>query len=122
MTKKTSTTSELPAWLNPEAWTGFVEMRTKTKKPMTARAEALILGKLDDMRLRGHDPNSALDQSTINCWTGVFEPKGVKPAQQSFGERDEIRRQNAAAKWTGAERRDDIIDMPTKEIRRVKGT
>lgn len=94
MTKKQTTiegASELPTWLSPEAWAGFVSMRKTMKKPMTERAQALILGKLDEMRGQGHDPNDALDQSVVNCWSGVFPVRGAVRVQQpaeSFRERD----------------------------------
>jgi hypothetical protein len=81
----------LPPWLDAEAWLGFSEMRKKIKKPLTDRAERLLMKKLSDIRDMGHDPNDALDQSVVNCWTGVFPVRGDVRSQQpaeSFRERD----------------------------------
>jgi Mg2+ and Co2+ transporter CorA len=45
------------------------------KKPMTARAETLVLKTLYQLRERGHDANASLDQSTVHNWIDVYEPK-----------------------------------------------
>lgn len=68
----------LPSWLNAEAWRGYVEMRRKARKPMTPRAQSIILAKLDRWRQLGHDPTAILDNSTANNWTDVYEPKGQR--------------------------------------------
>jgi hypothetical protein len=67
--------SDLPAWLDTEAWSGFVEMRKRIKKPMTTRARNLILAALDRMRAKGIDITEVLDNSTRNNWQDVYEPK-----------------------------------------------
>lgn len=65
----------LPEWIPAEAWAGYVEMRKKAKKPMTARAEAMQIKALDAFRAAGHDLAVVLDQSTANNWTDLYEPK-----------------------------------------------
>ena len=50
-------------------------MRRTTKKPLTARAELLIIKTLYELKAKGHDPNAALDQSTLHNWADVYEPK-----------------------------------------------
>lgn len=65
----------LPAWVDKEAWQGFCDMRRAIKKPMTARAETLLLKALYGLKDKGHDPNAALDQSTFCNWQDVYEPK-----------------------------------------------
>lgn len=65
----------LPAWIDREAWDGYVAMRKTMKKPMTARAETLVLKTLYQLKERGHDPSAALDQSTVHNWIDVYEPK-----------------------------------------------
>ena len=65
----------LPAWVDKEAWSGFLEMRKAIKKPLTPRAEMLILKTLYLLRSRGHDPNASLDQSTLCNWQDVYCPK-----------------------------------------------
>jgi hypothetical protein len=65
----------LPDWVPADAWNGFVEMRNRIRKPMTDRAVAGIIKKLDELRARGSPPGVVLDQSTERCWAGVFEVK-----------------------------------------------
>lgn len=65
----------LPGYVDKEAWSGFVDMRKAIKKPLTARAEKLILYELQRIRDAGHCPNAALDQSTNHCWADVYPPK-----------------------------------------------
>ena len=62
----------LPDYLAPEAWSEFVKMRQKIRKPLTDYAAKLILRRLQAIKTAGHDPNAALDQSTVNCWAGVW--------------------------------------------------
>lgn len=45
------------------------------KKPLTARAELLVLKTLYQMNEKGHDANAALDCSTVNNWIDVYVPK-----------------------------------------------
>lgn len=66
---------DLPAYIDKEAWAGFVEMRKLKKWPLTERATMLILRTLEGIHARGGDPNAALDQSTERCYRGVFEVK-----------------------------------------------
>ena len=67
----------LPAYIDPEAWAGFVEMRRAMpkSKPFTHRAAVLILKELQKLRDAGHDANAALDQSTMRGWADVYVPK-----------------------------------------------
>jgi hypothetical protein len=68
----------LPTWVDREAWEGFVEMRRAKGKrtPFTARAAKMILKTLQELKDAGHDANAALDQSTTNGWSDVYEPRG----------------------------------------------
>ena len=65
----------LPDWLPIEAWNGYVEMRKRIRKQMTPRAQKLVLDSLGDMMGRGVNICAALDNSTRNNWTDVYEPK-----------------------------------------------
>lgn len=71
----------LPDWIDAEAWSGFVEMRRKIRKPMTERAARLTVRDLEKLKAAGQDPNAVLDQSTKRCWQGVFplEPSSLPP-------------------------------------------
>jgi len=72
-----------PLWLPIEAWQGWVEMRKQRKRPLTDRAKARALTKLEALHLAGYDINELLDRSTINGWLDIYEPKGAKNAGNS---------------------------------------
>ena len=95
----------LPAYIDAEAWAGFVEMRRAMpkSKPFTDRAATLILYELQRIKDAGHDPNAALDQSTLHGWADVFVPKDkpIDRAPQSAAE--ETRKALDAHKLTEAE-------------------
>ncbi len=66
-----------------ESWNGFVDMRKRKGKPMTERAQILIVKTLSALRDGGHDVESILDRSTVNAWTDVWAPKPeMKPSRQ----------------------------------------
>jgi hypothetical protein len=73
----------LPDWLPMDAWNGWVEMRKKRKRPLTDRATARAINKLDAIRSKGHDIEDLLDRSTINGWLDIYEPKGMTNAGNS---------------------------------------
>ena len=73
----------VPDWIPLESWNGFLEMRRRIRKPMTDRAMRLLFSKLDRLRKIGHDVGSLLDQSALNSWADVYEPKTAAAAQQS---------------------------------------
>jgi hypothetical protein len=65
----------LPAFIDPEAWQGFTDMRKAIRKPLTARGELLVLKTLYALKQAGHDANAALDQSTLCNWQDIYAPK-----------------------------------------------
>ena len=67
-----------PDWMPIDAWDGWLEMRKARKKPLTERAMARAINKLDAMRQAGQDIAEVLDRSTINGWTDVYEIKEQK--------------------------------------------
>ena len=69
--------AELPSWVPVESWEAFLEMRKKLRKPLTARAQKMLISKLGQFRAKGFDPAEVLDQSTMNSYQGIFEPKGT---------------------------------------------
>jgi hypothetical protein len=82
----------LPAWIDREAWSGFVEFRKRQERlsrgkiAWTARAEMLVLKEAYKLHDLGHDVNASLDQSVTCGWTSLFEPKdkaftNVKPRE-----------------------------------------
>lgn len=86
---------DLPAWIDIEAWQGWLEMRKSIKKPLTARAKKMAIHKLELLLQIGQDPTKVLDQSTFHNWIGLFPLKEEVYGQrqrpdrtQSFYERD----------------------------------
>lgn len=73
--KKDAAHLVLPNWIPQEPWDGFVAMRKEIKKPLTGRAITLAVNTLLDLKNKGHDPGSVLDQSTMAKWQGLFELK-----------------------------------------------
>lgn len=104
--------TELPDWIDPEAWAGFEEMRRKVKKPLTDRARKIILKKLVEFRSKGHDPTEILDASTEHNWISVFEPKG-RHAHGGNG--------NGAHPRTGAQDRNDRALDTINRMREQRG-
>jgi aminoglycoside phosphotransferase (APT) family kinase protein len=95
----------IPAYIDPEAWSGFVSMRQAMPKsrPFTQRAAVLILKELQRIKDAGHCPNAALDQSTLRGWADVWpakekeitrapEPESVRVARVN-AEREERKRE-----------------------------
>jgi hypothetical protein len=69
---------DVPEWVPVDAWNGYIEMRAKKKKPMTDRAFLLAINELGRIKDAGTSVGQALDQSTMNGWTGIFMPKEVQ--------------------------------------------
>lgn len=67
---------ELPIFINKNLFDGFAEMRNKLKKPLTEKAQELIIKKLSGFEAKQQgSANKALENSIENSWQGVFEPK-----------------------------------------------
>ena len=58
-----------------KTWKDFKDMRIKKKKPLTDRAEELILKDLDKLSENEKEQIMILNQSIKNCWQGVFPLK-----------------------------------------------
>ncbi|MBA7663555.1 hypothetical protein ES703_71600 [subsurface metagenome] len=59
-----------------KTWKDFKAMRTKIRKPMTERAEELLLNKLDKLSNDEEEQIAILNQSIMNSWQGVFPLRG----------------------------------------------
>ena len=68
----------LPDFIDAELFANFIQHRKEIKKPLTPHAKNLIIKKLSDFNSRGLDANKALENSIINGWQGVFEPRADK--------------------------------------------
>jgi len=75
----------LPDWVPADAWVAFLEMRRGIRKPLTDHAKQLAVNKLDQLARDGHPPGDVLNQSTMNCWQGLFEIKETKHGNQYSG-------------------------------------
>ncbi len=73
--EKKNTLPPLPDWLPADAWNGYLEMRSKIKKPLTERARDLAITKLETLKQQGEDLAAVLDQSTYHNWQGLFAVK-----------------------------------------------
>jgi hypothetical protein len=82
VTTKRGGKTEVPDWVPKDAWGGYVEMRAK-KHPMTERAKALAISKLDALRTRGFDPAAVLDEATEKSWRGIYEPRDTQPIKRN---------------------------------------
>ncbi|HTG54959.1 MAG TPA: hypothetical protein VL943_01735 [Niabella sp.] len=74
--KPSAIPSELPDWLPNDLWQEFKQMRKGLKKPMTPKAEVLLIKDLEKIKDQGHDPIEALNNSIKNSWQGIFAPNG----------------------------------------------
>lgn len=60
----------------PDDLKAFRAHRVRIKKPMTDRAEQLLVGKLEHIwNDHGHEPADVINQSILNGWVGVFPLK-----------------------------------------------
>lgn len=68
-----------------EAVNNFSEMRRSIKKPMTVKALSMMLTKLDSLSSNDEEKIAILNQSTMNCWQGIFELKrqGIQATQKT---------------------------------------
>lgn len=104
----------LPAYIDPEAWAGFCDMRRACKKPLTLRAAKMVLAELQRIKDAGHDANAALDQSTTHCWADVYAPKDKPIPAVVAPDVDRFRRE--------ADERDAKAARPPADLlARVKG-
>ena len=65
----------LPACIDPQAWNAYEALRKKKRAEFTEEGRALTLRQLESWKNQGHDPNQILNNSTMNGWQGLFEPK-----------------------------------------------
>lgn len=69
----------LPDGIDSDTWEEFKAFRSEDiKKPLTERAERMMLKRLCKIRDAGYCPNDAMEQSMINGWQNVFPSDGVE--------------------------------------------
>jgi len=76
----------LPDFIDKSLWVDFKEMRLKIKKPMTKKAEELIIQKLTKFNDRKLNVSEILKNSILNSWQDVYEAKinNQKPIEQDW--------------------------------------
>lgn len=74
----------IPDWLDKELWESFLQFRKEVKSKMTDHAQDLAIRKLDKWRKAGHDPKEIIENSIINGWKGLFEPKMSNGKQTKY--------------------------------------
>ncbi|WP_027817091.1 helix-turn-helix domain-containing protein [Paraburkholderia bannensis] len=80
---------ELPAWLPAESWLDWCEHReAKEKKadvPWTRPAAKVTLKKLAKLHELGRDVVTAIDESVLRGWTGIWEAKDEATGDTTTG-------------------------------------
>ena len=76
-TKETTTkeTIQKKGDIFKKAWKDFKEMRRKIKKPMTEKAEEMLLNNLNKLSKDKKEQVAILNQSVFHCWQGVYQLK-----------------------------------------------
>lgn len=88
-------------------WLNFVEMRKKSRKPLTGRAGELVRLELAKFKERGFDPVEILENSIRNGWLDVYEPReGTKNGARSATTRGATR---AEQRVTEADRQSERV-------------
>jgi uncharacterized protein YdaU (DUF1376 family) len=105
----------LPEWVDSEAWAGYVEMRQKSRRPLTDRAKGLAVKDLEALRSNGQDPIAVLDMATMKSWMGLYPPSAN--GSQSSSSRNAAadpapRHVNPAAAYSGPDY-DDAPGIPS---------
>ena len=62
----------IPAWVDPEAWQEYLDMRRRIKKPMTTRSYRDRLAELTEIRAAGYDVTYCIDSATNGCWQKFY--------------------------------------------------
>lgn len=66
---------ELPIYIAKERWEEWVKFRKQLKKPLTDLSIQKQIKFLGECQAKGQNPNSIIEQSIQNGWTGLFELK-----------------------------------------------
>lgn len=97
---------------SPE-WKAFAAMRRQIRKPLNPTAENRIFIKLRALAEAGYPPGAVLEQSTANCWRGVF---------RIDEEDDSDRRQPQRTNGVGRHQPSDGRSATTRAAERVFGS
>jgi len=114
----------IPDWIPADAWAGYVEMRKKIKKVMTPRAEAMQIKTLEEFRDAGYDVAEILDNSTMNNWTSLYQPKekvgSAKGKLPQLGKQGQATADNAQ-QWLNDHAMDDTLEQKRRFASLITG-
>ena len=65
----------LPDWIEPDLWKDFKDHRNKLRKPMTQKAEEILIKKIESLKDAGHNPKHLIITAIERGCQTVFEPK-----------------------------------------------
>lgn len=74
----------IPDWIDADKFYDFYNYRISIKKPMSDDALIRAFNKLKKIKDKGYNIDDVIDESIMNGWSGLFEPK-YKPAEQKTG-------------------------------------
>ena len=100
-----------------KAWKDFKAMRTKIRKPLTKRAEELIINELNKLATDEKTQVAILNQSIMNSWQGVF-PLRANKKDDDFGYQ---KYESKKVSKVEAEKQHDIAKEGIKILTRRKG-
>lgn len=81
--KKEKESLALPDWLPKTSWHDFLQMRKEKGNANTPRSLNLLIKKLEYWKSKGFKPEEILDNSTANCWTGLYAPDPRKVSKEA---------------------------------------
>lgn len=114
----------IPSWIPADAWAGYIEMRKKIKKVMTPRAEAMQIKTLEEFRDAGYDVAEILDNSTMNNWTSLYQPKekvgAAKGKLPQLGKQGQSTADNAQ-QWLNDHAMDDSLEQKRRFASLITG-
>lgn len=74
----------MPDWMPLDAWSDWLDMRRRIRKPATAAAQRLAVNRLTQFMAKGHDPRKILERAILHSWQGLFadDKDGTTYSQQ----------------------------------------
>lgn len=78
----------LPDWLPKDIWQSYKSHRVALRAALTIKAEQLAIEQLKGFKSLGYDPVEIINNTILNGWKGLFEPKNNRsqapPNRQEF--------------------------------------
>lgn len=91
-------------------WYDFIDHRKQIRKPLTEKAESLIVSKLKKFTAEGMDATAVLEQSIENGWSGVFALKNGGHRHES----NRLHRNRTAKRAIDSIAKSGDIELPDK--------